>query len=122
MCECTPRIKTPYCGRGLCQWPEKVAELNEIHDKIIGAVFATRNAICLRDGVTASSVKLIISLHQDLYYRGRTITSSGHNDLFHEVDMQGTMMGYPIVYHRTVDHFALPEIEIPEIIVTEVLS
>lgn len=22
MCKCTPEIKTPFCGKGDCQWPE----------------------------------------------------------------------------------------------------
>lgn len=23
MCQCTPSIRTPFCGRGDCQWPDK---------------------------------------------------------------------------------------------------
>jgi len=23
MCQCTPEIRTPYCGKGNCQWPEE---------------------------------------------------------------------------------------------------
>lgn len=23
MCKCTPEIRTPFCGKGSCQWPEK---------------------------------------------------------------------------------------------------
>jgi hypothetical protein len=23
MCQCTPEIRTPYCGKGSCQWPEE---------------------------------------------------------------------------------------------------
>jgi hypothetical protein len=115
-------MKLAYCGLGECQYPEKLAKLNEIHDKIIVAVFGARNAICFRDGVKTSSIKLIISLHQDLYYQGFSIGYRIPESLFCEADLKGTMMGYPVVFHRTIDHFALPELNIPEIIVTEVLS
>lgn len=30
MCECEPRIKTPYCGRGDCQMPEGLLEQTSI--------------------------------------------------------------------------------------------
>ena len=23
MCQCTPNLKTPFCGKGDCQWPAK---------------------------------------------------------------------------------------------------
>lgn len=23
MCQCTPSIRTPFCGKGSCQWPDK---------------------------------------------------------------------------------------------------
>lgn len=23
MCQCTPEIRTPFCGKGKCKWPEK---------------------------------------------------------------------------------------------------
>jgi hypothetical protein len=26
MCKCTPEIKTPFCGKGNCQWPDKDRE------------------------------------------------------------------------------------------------
>ena len=26
MCKCTPEIRTPYCGKGDCQWPEDTFE------------------------------------------------------------------------------------------------
>ena len=27
MCKCDPRIKTPFCGRGDCQWPPKLKDV-----------------------------------------------------------------------------------------------
>lgn len=24
MCQCTPSIRTPYCGKGDCKWPERI--------------------------------------------------------------------------------------------------
>ncbi len=26
MCKCTPEIKTPFCGRGDCQWPKETIQ------------------------------------------------------------------------------------------------
>lgn len=26
MCKCTPSIRTPFCGKGDCQWPEPEGE------------------------------------------------------------------------------------------------
>jgi hypothetical protein len=30
MCQCTPEIKTPFCGRGDCQWPEQPKKKKKI--------------------------------------------------------------------------------------------
>lgn len=29
MCQCTPNIRTPFCGKGDCQWPTQVERNNE---------------------------------------------------------------------------------------------
>lgn len=28
MCQCTPNIRTPFCGRGNCQWPEQKEKMD----------------------------------------------------------------------------------------------
>lgn len=33
MCKCTPGIKTPFCGRGDCQWPERLIKGGKYYDK-----------------------------------------------------------------------------------------
>lgn len=30
MCQCNPNIRTPFCGKGVCQWPEnKISNIEE---------------------------------------------------------------------------------------------
>ena len=31
MCQCTPEIRTPYCGKGNCQWPEQKVSSSDGH-------------------------------------------------------------------------------------------
>lgn len=33
MCKCTPSIRTPYCGKGDCVWPEDKATNNLINSQ-----------------------------------------------------------------------------------------
>ncbi len=49
MCQCTPEIKTPFCGKGNCQWPKSY----------IGVYFPLERPV-------ASPMREIEELHSDL--------------------------------------------------------
>jgi hypothetical protein len=34
MCKCTPGIKTPFCGKGDCQWPEQQPKVDPVIEAV----------------------------------------------------------------------------------------
>lgn len=44
MCQCTPSIKTPFCGKPGCEWPKRdPAELEVVIDRLEAALGANRD-------------------------------------------------------------------------------
>ena len=37
MCKCTPEIKTPFCGKGDCQWPKSYIGIYYPSERPVGA-------------------------------------------------------------------------------------
>lgn len=62
MCKCTPAIRTPFCGKGDCQWPDKKKDI-EYDEKgfllgtMFGILWSERLVIAQRTGISLKIVE-----------------------------------------------------------------
>lgn len=85
MCKCTPTIRTPFCGRGDCQWPEqkpegaRIAQVDRISN-LIGEwdakVPASEDATALLT-VLVEMRERIVNLEAEVAFLKRPATSIG---------------------------------------------
>lgn len=101
MCQCTPGIRTPYCGRGTCVWPHaKPAGAREaLYDQTVRDLFGElegRRIVGLsqhdKDEFRETGVTRIV-LHLD---NGSTLSLIGNGDCCIErPDGTSTQIGLP---------------------------
>lgn len=61
MCKCTPEIRTPFCGKGDCKWPEDKTDIRQqshyTQFKIQPVVFIAENNL---DFLTGNVIKYVL--------------------------------------------------------------